>query len=423
MILVRGFATETNGVWALYITLFSLFEAVKQGLLRNATIKFLGTSLYSENRSAVLSASLLLNILFSAGVIILLFVFGRLLSGALKADQLLPLLWWSPTMIILLIPFSHCEILLQANYRFSALFRATFIRQAVFFGGVTLLYFFLPAHFTLLNILLLQVIALLAGVTAIYLLSGKGLTPEFVYDRNILNKIFHFGKFTFGTNLFAGLSRSFDHFVTANALDTITGKNYVAYYNTVARINNMVDMPSLAAADVLYPKNVEALENQGLEKVRYYFEQMVGTIIAIILPVSLVIFIFPRLIIYAIAGPAYYPAIPILQLTVLFSMVRPLSYQFGSTMDAIGKPQVNFWTNGALMAINLALTYTLLKMYGGIGAAYAIMIYYSLSFSVMILILKRYLRLELRNILVFGIRRYKDIFSLIRNLAGFRNEH
>jgi O-antigen/teichoic acid export membrane protein len=65
----------------------------------------------------------------------------------------------------------------------------------------------------------------------------------------------------------------------------------------------MVDVPSLAAADVLYPKNVEALENEGMEKVKYYFEQVTGTIIAFIVPLSLIIFFFPKLIIYIIAGP------------------------------------------------------------------------------------------------------------------------
>ncbi len=119
----------------------------------------------------------------------------------------------------------------------------------------------------------------------------------------------------------------------------------------------MVDVPSLAAADVLYPKNVEAHENEGIERVKHYFEQVTGTIIAFILPVSVFIFVFPRLIIYFVAGQQYYPAAVLLQLTILFSMARPLSYQFGSTLDAIGRPEVNFWTNAVLMSINLLLTY------------------------------------------------------------------
>ena len=238
------------------------------------------------------------------------------------------------------------------------------------------------------------------------------LFSRFVYDAELSLNFFHFGKFTFGTNLFAGLSRSFDHFITAAILGPVEGKNFVAYYNTVARINNMVDVPSLAAADVLYPKNVEALEKEGMEKVKYYFEQVTGTILAFIVPLSITIFILPKLIIYVVAGPEYYPAILILQLTILFSMVRPLSYQFGSTLDAIGKPAINFTVNVLLMITNLILTIIFLKIYGGIGAAYATIIYYTLSLLVMMFVLKKYVNIEAKNIIKFSFKRYGDLLKL-----------
>jgi O-antigen/teichoic acid export membrane protein len=174
----------------------------------------------------------------------------------------------------------------------------------------------------------------------------------------------------------------------------------------------MVDVPSLAASDVLYPKNVEALENEGMEKVKYYFEQVTGTILAFIVPLSLFIFLLPKLIIHVVAGPEYYPAIVLLQLTILFSMVRPLSYQFGSTLDAIGKPAINFSVNVLLMIVNLILTIVFLKIYGGIGAAYATIIYYSISLIVMMLILKRHINIEAKNIVRFSFRRYGDLLKL-----------
>jgi lipopolysaccharide exporter len=239
---------------------------------------------------------------------------------------------------------------------------------------------------------------------------------RFVFNSELTFNFFHFGKYTFGTNLFAGLSRSFDHFITASALGPVAGKNYVAYYNTVARINNMVDVPSLAAADVLYPKNVEALENEGTEKVKYYFEQVTGTIIAFIIPLSLFIFLFPKLIIYIIAGPEYYPAITILQLTILFSMVRPLSYQFGSTLDAIGHPQVNFLANTFLMLLNFFLTYLFLKLFGGIGAAYATIIYYVASLVTMIILLKKYINIDPKNIITIAVNRYKEMWKYLNKL-------
>ena len=171
-------------------------------------------------------------------------------------------------------------------------------------------------------------------------------------------------------------------------------------------------MPSLAAADVLYPKNVEALEKEGMEKVKYYFEQVTGTILAFIVPLSITIFILPKLIIYVVAGPEYYPAILILQLTILFSMVRPLSYQFGSTLDAIGKPAINFTVNVLLMITNLVLTIIFLKIYGGIGAAYATIIYYTLSLLVMMFVLKKYVNIEAKNIIKFSFKRYGDLLKL-----------
>ncbi len=133
----------------------------------------------------------------------------------------------------------------------------------------------------------------------------------------------------------------------------------------------MVDVPSLAAADVLYPKNVEAIENDGIEKVKEYFEQVVATILAFIVPVSLAIFILPGVVIDIIAGDKYEPAVSILQITILFSIVRPLSYQFGSTLDAIGRPDINFMANAGLFIINLLLTLVFVKIFGGMGAAYA----------------------------------------------------
>ena len=411
MILVRGFATSTNGVWALFITLFSLFEAVKQGLLRNVTIKFLAQKEYKVRNEAVQSSSIFINTIFSLVVISIIFTLNEHIASWLKAPALQTLLIASSANILLLIPFNHCEILLQAQFRFDTLFRSAFIRQAIFFTGLTFLFFFFPAYFTLINVLILQILGLLAAFIYLYTQTSSLLLKRFIYDAGLSMKFFQFGKFTFGTNLFAGLSRSFDHFITAAVLGATEGKNYVAYYNTVARINNMVDVPSLAAADVLYPKNVEALENEGIEKVKYYFEQVTGTIIAFIVPLSLLIFIFPKLIIYIIAGSDYYPAIILLQLTILFSMVRPLSYQFGSTLDAIGKPAVNFTVNVLLMITNMIITIIFLKLYGGIGAAYAMMIYYTLSLMTMLVILKRYINIEAKNIIKYSVKRYTDLLK------------
>lgn len=408
-------------VWAMYLTILNIFEMVKQGLLRNSTIKFFSSPNHALKKDEVQSSSLALNIVFSLVIIILFAALAPLMSSLLKSPALQPLLWWSFIFIILLIPFNHCEILLLAGYKFNNIFWAYFIRQGLFFGGIVLLFFFFRDYFTLMNLLILQVLSLFVGSVIMYFGSRSLLTKRFHYDVEIIKDIFRFGRYTFGTNLFSNVARSLDHFVTANVLSPAEGKTYVAFYNVVSRVNNMIDVPSLAIADVLYPKNVETLETDGMGKVKYHFERMTGTILAIIIPASLLIFIFPQLIVYVLAGKDYNGAIYILQLTILFSIIRPIGYLFGSTLDAIGKPRVNFWVTGGYMVFTLLVNYVCLSQFGGIGAAYATMIVYTLSSWVMIVILKKYVHIELKKIAKYTIQTYSDIFKLPRTILAARN--
>ena len=416
MVLVRALLKDDNAVWSLYLVILMIFETVKQGLLRNPTIKFLSMPEYVGKKSEVQYSALLINILFSAIAVLVLFGFGSQIAILLKSPEILPLLGWSTLLITLLIPFSHCEVMLQANYKFSSIFWAYFIRQGFFFVGIVVLYFFFREYFTLVNMMFLQIIALALGSVVMYMNARPFLVKEVHFNKEIVVRMLHFGKYIFGTNLFSNLARSFDHFVTANVLNPVEGKSFVANYNVVARINTMMDVPSLAVADVLFPKSVETLETDGLGKVKYYFERMIATILALIIPASLFIFIFPKLIIYILAGSKYYGAIPILQMTILFSVTRPLGYLFGSTLDSIGKPKVNFYIGLLYMLISLGINYFCLYTFGGTGAAYATMINAVIGMFMMIAILKKYIHLEMKNIYIYGINVYRDAFNMVRKL-------
>lgn len=412
MLIVRALVDEF-AVWALFLTTFMLFETIKQGLLRNPIIKFLSVPEYAEKKSEVQYAGLFLNLLFSLIGIIGIVFFGGFIGEFLKTPEILPLLYWSIVIIILLIPFNHCEVMLQAHFKFSSIFWAHFIRQGFFFTAVFLMYFFYRAQFSLINLMFLQIIALFLGAIIMFLHSRKYLLKHFSFNKKVMGDMLDFGKYSFGTNVFSNLARSFDQYITANVLSPADGKTYIPYYNITSRIYNMMDVPSLAAADVLFPKNVQTFESDGLGKVKYHFERMIATLLAVIIPAALFIFLFPKFIIYILAGDKYYGVIPIIQLTVLFSLTRPLGYLFGSTLDSIGKPRVNFWVGLVYMLVSLGVNYLCLFRFQGIGAAYAIMINGVFGMTLMIAILKKYIQVELRNIFKYLVDVYKDLFRLI----------
>ena len=401
------------GVWALFLGIIALIETIKQGLLRNPMIKFLSEPEYVNNRNKIQSASLITNILFSLLVIFCIIFGDHILVKWLNTPALYPLVQWGILLILLLIPFNHFEVLLQAHFKFRHIFYGYFFRQGVFLACVVFLLIFHKPTLTLINLVKLQILALTCGAAVLLYFAREYFYRRFDVEKKTMLRMFHFGKYIFGTNVFSAFGRSADQFITAGLISP----EVVAYYNVVARINNMMDVPSIAVADVLFPKNVEAMVNSGEEKVRYYFERTVGSIISILAPISLLIFLMPHLFIMILAGNKYYAAVPILQIVILFSFLRPFSYQFGATMDAIGKPKINFWVNLLSMCLNYSCMYIGLR-YTWMGAAYGAVVSAILSFSIMFAVLNKTIGVNLRETFRYVGFAYKEMFQIIKKLLN-----
>ena len=402
------------GVWALFLGIVALVETIKQGLLRNPMIKFLSEPEYVNNRNKIQSSSLITNILFSLLAILFIFFGGHIFVNWLSTPALYPLVQWGILLILLLIPFNHFEVLLQAHFKFRHIFYGYFFRQGIFLTCVIILLIFHKSSLTLINLVKLQILALAFGTIVLWYFARAYFYRKFDVEKKTMLRMFHFGKYIFGTNVFSAFGRSADQFITAGLISP----EVVAYYNVVARINNMMDVPSIAVADVLFPKNVEAMANSGKEKVRYYFERTVGSIISILAPISLLIFFIPHLFIMILAGNKYYKAVPILQTVILFSFLRPFSYQFGATMDAIGKPKINFWVNLISMCLNYGFMYIGLRYTGWMGAAYGAVVSAIISFAIMYAVLNKTIGVNLRETFRYVGFAYKEIFSIIKKLLN-----
>ncbi|MFI5152015.1 MAG: oligosaccharide flippase family protein [Chitinophagales bacterium] len=405
----KVFATASEmGIWALFMSIITLVETIKQGLLRNSTIKFLGEPEYANQKNKIQTSSLLINIAFSLLIILLIIFGGRTISRWLHTPQLYELCLWGILIVIFLIPSSHCEVLMHANFRFREIFYVYVVKQAVFLFGIIIMLLFFRKYLSLVSLVFWQILSALCGALLAYYYARVHFIKGFVYDKITIRRMFHFGKYIFGTNVFSALSRQADQFISAGLMST----EVTAYYNVSSRVNNFMDMPSMAVADVLFPKNVEAMAISGTDKVRYYFERLVGTIVSIIIPISVIIFLFPGLVIRILAGSKYLHAIPILQTVILSSFMRPFFYQFGATMDAIGRPRLNFWMNLVITIINSGLMYLGLRYLGWLGAAYGFVVGMFINFCIILIILNRTIGVKRSEIILYVGESYKNMFRI-----------
>ena len=102
------------GVWALFLEFFSASSTLKISLLRNPVIRFLAGTNTKEKKNAIQSTTLVANIVFSLIVCMFIFIFGQMFCHWLNSPRLLPLCV-GLLLVIVLIPFNHCEILMQAH--------------------------------------------------------------------------------------------------------------------------------------------------------------------------------------------------------------------------------------------------------------------------------------------------------------------
>lgn len=410
MVLVRTLTKPQNGAWALFLVVTTVFEQSKTGLLKNAHIRYVSSTDNREEKTGIASASLLINASITFLFILLILFFGDWLSAVFHtgSDLATMLKWFIPGLIIMLF-FSHLEAIQQSFLDFKGVFAGYFIRQAVFLACIAGCWAF-HIHYSLTDVVLFQSFGFLCGTLAIWYYSRSYLEYHFNPTLARVKQVLHYGKWIFASGTVSNLFTNLDQLVTGT-MNTATD---VAYYNTALRINTILDVPSYAAADIIFPKSARASVEEGEGKVRYLFERMVGILFSFGVPLALFILVFAKWVILLIAGKQYLPAVPILQLYMLTRLIAPMQNQSANLLNSIGKQAICFWMNTAALLVNLVVNYICVRKFGFYGAAIGSTISYSLALIAWYFLMRKLIGFQPGNILKYMLDTYMTIYGFAR---------
>jgi O-antigen/teichoic acid export membrane protein len=401
------------GVWALFLTITTIFEMAKTGLLKNAHIRFVTANQNKEEKSAVASSSLVINTSISIIFVLLVLFFSNWLSTWLHAgtDLAITLQWFIPGLIFMIF-FSHFEAVQQSHLDFKGVFAGYFVRQFLFFV-IIIMHPLLGIAFSLSHLALYQSVCIFMGTGVIYVYSRKYLLYKFNATRAWVEKILGYGGYIFASGFVSNIFASVDQFMISKFISSSS----VAFYNAASKINGFVDIPSYAAAEVIFPKASQASSVEGTKKVKYLYERMVSILISFTTPAALFIILFPKLVIVVIAGASYTAAAPILQLYMITGLLRPMQNQAANILNSIGKPRLCFIINLISLLVYLLINYLCLMSFGFYGAAIGTLIACVTGAIAWYFVMKAQIGLQLTNIFNYTIDFYKNSYSLlIRNL-------
>ncbi len=416
MLLLRGLAKEDFAAWGLFLVVTYFLEMGRSGLLQNGLMTFVAR--YPEEAPAISTTALALNLAYSVLSIAGMAVGGHWLAHGLHMPQfllLLPAYYASNAAMVLLYQSNFMQ---QAHAEFRGIFWSTFFHRGSLFGWVvwsklTGLALHLP------DLGWVFFVGICLGAIASLFFSGKYFPRQLVWQNAWLVRFWQYGKYVLGTNLSAMLYKNIDKLV----LGQLAGPAAFAVYDAAGKVTQMVEAPSFSIASAVFPTGARMAQQDGPEALRRLYEQSVGAILAIVLPFLLLSVVFAQPLMRVFAGPAYDDAAGVLQVTAFFGLFMPFAVQFGTLMDASGRPDINFRYTFFTAVINVLLTYALVARFQLYGAACAVLIGYSISFVLMQRQL--YTRFGIRwwRAFAFVPTAYRTVWTLAKNkLASKRVE-
>jgi O-antigen/teichoic acid export membrane protein len=361
MVMARLLSVSEMGVWAIWISLLTIADMPRQGFIQNGLVKFTATE--PEAWGKWLSAGLLLNSL--AALLLGLILAIALYLGAIQLDM---------PGLRSLAPFALPFMLLQSFTRFGEAtqialrdFRVMFFANVLNAGLQFAIIFFLywtQTHPSLTQLLAVQALGVAAGGGFTFLV-GKRHFHFGALERKGTKELFHFGKYVAGTNFVSLLFQRLDTLLVGTFLTPAA----VGIYNVATRLNGLLDLPLNSLSMAQFPLLAKASAHPDTMQAAARKSALQLALVQV--PASILLIALAPQAITLLAGEKYLEAAPLLQILAVAGLVKPWGRTFGMTLDAMGKPGINFGMLLFSIAINLVLMLTLVPWFGAMGAALA----------------------------------------------------
>lgn len=404
-LLIRSLSTHDYGVWVVFMTTITILNVFRDGLIRNALIKFLSSAIEDE-KPKIMSAAFTINLLITVVVVVLNLSLGAVLARLLNSPELINLLYLFNIVYILNGLLTQFNCIEQAHFKFKGVFVSTTIFQVVFFAFVLYSYVF-KTDIQLYQLVIVQIIGSSIATLIAFIYTKPFLNFAIGIYKEWMLKLFNYGKYAFGTSISSILSGTVDQLM----LSSVISPSASGVFNVAVRIINIIDIPTSAVANIVFPQSSKRIETEGKDAIKYLYEKSVGTILAILIPGLIFIYAFPDLVLFLLAGEKYTDAVPLLRITLLYALLIPFGRQFGIILDSIGKTKTTFYIVIVTATLNLTLNYFFIINIGVLGAAYATLASNIVGFIIAQYILRKELGVKFYHTFVYAYRFYPEFYT------------
>ena len=158
IILIRALNKSEFGVWVLFITVTTIIELVRNGLVRTPTIRYIKDR--SNDPGIIQCSSFIINLGFSIIVAVLIVFFAGFLETLWNAAYLKEMLFLYLILNFIMMLSSHLETIQHSYQNFKLSFINNFVNKGLFFFIILFLYL-IGREISLLFLVKVQILVLL----------------------------------------------------------------------------------------------------------------------------------------------------------------------------------------------------------------------------------------------------------------------
>lgn len=414
MIIARSLSKAQMGTWALFLVITTTYEMSKNALLKNAHIKFMSSSGDEQLKKKIASSSFFINSVLALVFIVFILLFARSFSNWLNAGkELSHILYLYIPGIISLIFFTHYEAVQQSYFDFKGQFYGQAVKQVVFFILVVLFYL-KGIQFDLGLLTIFYCISIVLGTITLYLFSRQYVSKLLLPSKAWAKKFIGYGGYILGSNIFSTIFSSFDQLIISKFLNPIS----VSFYSIAGKINTFVDIPSYAAAEILFPKLAKASNDSQGDEFNLMFEKSISILYSICIPFVMVAMLIPKTLIRIVAGEMYTDVSPILQLYLLVSILGIFQHQSSNALNSLGKSRICFILNFLGLFIKVIVVLICLILFGFMGAAIGSLFTACINFFIWNIFISRHIDFSWRTIFKNVADNYTIFYNTVSHFLG-----
>ncbi|AOM80328.1 oligosaccharide flippase family protein [Pedobacter steynii] len=337
IILRRVFSLEEMGIWLLFFSVILLVDTFRTGFLTTAFIKFFAGAEEQKAREIV-GSTWYLAILIT-GVLLLLNIPAYFISFHVENLGVSLFLRWFGLAYVLSLPFFVTSCILQAKQRFDQLL---FIR--LFNQGSFVVFILLFIFFKRINITTVIYSYLLSNAVSSFISVLRGwsmINDVRLKTKETIATIYHFGKFSVGTNISATLLGTADSLI----INFVMGPAALAIYDAGIKFIQFIEIPLRSFAATAMPALSTAFNNNKRMEVIDITKKYIGMVTIAIVPITLGTLIFADYAILILGGEKYVHTIApnILRIVMIIALFYPADRFLALTLDVIHKPKINFY--------------------------------------------------------------------------------